>query len=52
MTAMNFANSASSNCSAAAVVSSAHYAPILDTATILAVSIFILPILRIMGLCA
>ena len=52
MTAMNFANSASSNCSTAAVGFSAHYAPILDTAIILAVSIFILPILRIMGLCA
>ena len=52
MTAMNYANSASSNCSTAAVVSSAHYAPILDTAVILAVSISILPILRIMGLCA
>ena len=52
MTAVNFVNSASLNCSAAAVVSSAHYAPILDTAVILAVSISVLPILRIMGLCA
>ena len=52
MAAMNYANSASSNCSTAAVVSSARYAPILDTAILLAVSIFVLSILRIMGLCA
>ena len=52
MTAMNYANSASSNCSTAAVVAPTHYASILDTAMILAVSISILPLLRILGLCA
>lgn len=49
MTAMCSVSSHSFSCSTAAAGSSAHMIPILDTAIILAVSICILPLLRIMG---
>ena len=47
MTAMNSMNSSAFSCSTAAAGSSAHLAALLDTARILAVSICILPLLRI-----
>jgi len=49
MTAMVFANSNSFSCSTAAAGSSARNIPILDTASILAVSICVLPLVRITG---
>ena len=50
MTAMNSMNSSFSSCSTAAAAASAHNIPILDTAEILAVSITVVPLLRILFL--
>ena len=52
MTAMNSMSFNSFSCSSAAAVASAHNIPLLDTAIILAVSICVLPLLRIIGLTA
>ena len=53
MKAMHSMNPASfSCCSTAVACTSAHNIPLLDTAVILAVSICVLPLLRIIGLSA